>query len=431
MAKRRRRKKVIEPQQDNSLQGSQRPIGDFGSTNNQRYGLEINDNPIREPYKARQLIEMREHSYIVSSTLTYAARDVFASTDGDDRGFTIGDYLTDGETEINPQIKEVALDLFARRNWDHVVIGGNRLQRAMQNVLAYGDCFFEIGIEKEGIGRNDYGVSNSLYLPTWEMFKVQTDQGITQRYEQRRTISQTEPDYCFEPWQIINFQHNQKRIYGRSLWHTSEHQTAWNKTREATEGLAIAAKDLGYNPNVHILPEGTTKEKMKQYKDAHKRHKMSGIITDYYLYSGTQLNKIANLNPSLAPLIENVLQKRIELVPPGMPLYYYPEFARKMTGSREISQQPALNYSRIRHSWCAILAEGIKKVIDIELVLKYGLEQFYQWQKEYRGNMYVIQFPIWTVNYFDNNDESDRPYQDLEQESENSNQQSRNLWAVR
>ena len=421
--KNRNLKKKGSKAKDSSLQGSQRPIGEFDSSMRRRYDLEILENPVREPYMARQLIELREHSYIVSACLSYVQRDCFSSSDGDDRGFTIGNYLSDGETPINEQVKDIALDLFSRRNYDHMTLGGNRLQKAIAETIVYGDCFFEIGIAKEGIGRNDYGIADSLYLPTWEMFKKQDDRGVTQGYEQRRTISDSDPDYFFYPHQIIHFQHNQNRIYGRSLWHTREQLTAWSKTKDAVDDLAKAARDLGQNPNIHTLPEGTTKEKMKQYKDAHRRHSADSIITNYYLYPNTKIEKMAGANPSLTPLAENLLQKRVELIPPGFPLYYFPELSRKMTGSREISNQPALNYARIRHSWCAILAEGIKKALDVELVLKLGYDRYMELLKEYRGQMYVIQFPRWeTLAYTDSSsDESESPYEDLEQ---SSNQQS-------
>ncbi len=408
------------------LQGSQRSLATsaIGSIR-RRYDLEILENPIRDAGYARELIEMVEYCYEVRHTLSVAADDTFASSDGDDQGFTIADTLDDNETLVNPEIYAIALDLIERQeSHEKKVIGGDTLKKAIRWALAYGDCFLEVSIEKEGIGRNDYGVARSLYLPTWEMFRTEDDQGYLEGFEQRRRLSQSDPDYTFFPFQIVHFRHEPRFLYGDSLFKQSI--DSWGNLKEATANLADAARDLGINPNLHIMPEGASVAYVQDYKQHHEQESLRGMVSNYYLYSGQDVRKLANINANLTPLIESLLQWRYRMIPAGFPVWMFPGL--QTVGAREISQEPSKLYSRKRHTNCQLLTKGIKQLIDTEIILKKG----YAWWRE--NSKYRIIWSKWSLDGMikeDGDDESDATgIADLEQDNGRKNGKASRLQYV-
>jgi hypothetical protein len=381
--------KRLFPNSQPSTQGSQRSLslGLDGSIR-RRYDLEILENPIREPAKARDLIEMMQWCYEARHCLSIACGDAFASSDGDDQGWTVADTLDDNETKIHPDTYAIAIDLINRReSHEDSVIGGDKLQKALRWALGYGDCFLELGIEKEGVGRNDYGISKTLYLPTWELFRKENDQGYLEGFEQRRHLSSKDPEYFFYPPQICHFRYEESFLYGTSIFDQS--RESWEKLKEATENLANAARDVGINPNLHVMPPGATAASKEEYRQKHEQLKLQGTITDFYLYSEQEIKKLSGVNPNLQPLIDNLLEWRYRIIPPGFPVYFFPGLVT--TGAREISAEPAKRYSRMRNSWCALLTKGIKQAIDTEIVLKKGWDWFIE------NGRYRIIWAKWTV----------------------------------
>ncbi len=385
----------INRREDLSLSGSGESIAGFGGISRNKYDLELIEQPVRDSNLAKQLIDLEKNSYIVQHTLWHASRDTFASTDGDDQGFRICNTLKDGETPVNSEIKAIATDLLNRKTFDHYVIGGERLKRGLENGLCYGDAFIELSIEKEGIGKNDYCVTDSLYLPTWEMFVVSTPQGKILQYEQRRTLTSKDPKYTFYPFKIIHMCYHQYRKYGRSLWAGNETLETWKNLKNAKKALARGALELGYNPIVHKSPTFAETKERNKYIDGHEQRKAGGILTDLYVPSTMEIAKLANTNPNLKPLVDNVLHQMYSMIPAGYPTYYYPGLSVNTNSrAKEISNQPALNYSRIRHDNCAFVAKAAKQAIDLELVLKLGYEKFMELMKE---GGYRLEFPSWRV----------------------------------
>ncbi|MDJ0579036.1 hypothetical protein [Crocosphaera sp.] len=388
------------------LTGSQRSValGDFGSSRRQ-WDLEIEENPIREPHLAQELIKIENFSREVYDCLEIAAQDTFASTDGDDIGFTVAETIDDNETAVHTDIYVIAMEVIQRKqNHEKMVIGGTLLQKALKWSLIYGDAFLELAIEREGITKNDYCVSKSLYLPTWEIFRCEDDHGNLEGFEQRRYLHSTSPDNIFTPPQIVHFRHNQKYLYGKSLWLPS--LGYWAKLKEATENLAVAAREAGINPTLHIFPEGYAPNQRTQYKNNYEQRKLSGeLLTDIYLLSGMELKKLSSSNPSLTGLIDTVLQWRYHMIPSGFPIWLFPGL-QPSGGAKEISRAPDRNYARKRYGWCQLLTKGIRQVIDTEIILKMGWDFYYK--EVLKGGGYRIIWPEWQIDGMADTDESNQ-----------------------
>jgi hypothetical protein len=71
----------------------------------------------------------------------------------------------------------------------------------------------------------------------------------------------------------------------------------------------------------------------------------------------------------------------------------------RVSGGKDIAGQPALAYKRMRNDFCACLSEGIRQVIDIEIVLRLGYDK---WKKD---GKYRIIFPKWDLNIFESEDD--------------------------
>lgn len=394
--------------------GSQRPLAVVGYNAidaSRRYDLEIPDAIVRNDAmgSAREILEAYHYCYEVRHTLTLAANSAFCSTDGDDQGWTIardynfGTQATPAMEEIDQEVYDIAMDLKMRQSWPgEYVIGGKKLELALKQALGLGDSFIEWGLEREGIGRNDWGISRSLYLPVFEMFRQEDDHGYLMGFEQRAHLDDKDA-IAFSAWKIAHLRYDQDHIYGRSAWRSSIATGIWAKLKEATNNLAHAAKDLGINPNIHEFAENTNRESRDVYIKSHESAKLNGLSpTDLYPLPGMAISKLSSQNPNLQTLIDTMLEWRYKMLLPGMPFYF---FAGIMNGSaRELSAQPALQHCRLRSEWCAMLTEVITQAIDTEIKLRKG-EEF--WRT--RGRYYRIVWPTWSAQAMlngANNDES-------------------------
>lgn len=394
--------------------GSQRPLAVVGYNAidaSRRYDLEIPDAIVRNDAmgSAREILEAYHYCYEVRHTLTLAANSAFCSTDGDDQGWTIardynfGTQATPAMEDIDQEVYDIAMDLKMRQSWPgEYVIGGKKLELALKQALGLGDSFIEWGLEREGIGRNDWGISRSLYLPVFEMFRQEDDHGYLMGFEQRAHLDDKEA-IAFPAWKIAHLRYDQDHIYGRSAWRSSIATGIWAKLKEATNNLAHAAKDLGINPNIHEFAENTNRESRDVYIKSHESAKLNGLSpTDLYPLPGMAISKLSSQNPNLQTLIDTMLEWRYKMLLPGMPFYF---FAGIMNGSaRELSAQPALQHCRLRSEWCAMLTEVITQAIDTEIKLRKG-EEF--WRT--RGRYYRIVWPTWSAQAMlngANNDES-------------------------
>lgn len=362
-----------------------------------RFDLEIAEHPIRVDAYTQQIIEANEYCYEVRSTLSIMVDDALSSTDGDDQGFTVAPDFNLGSSRsldfqpINKETYQIALDVITRRqDVEDMVIGGDRLKKAARHAIGHGDSFLELGIEKEGIGRNDWCVARTLYLPKYEIFRVEDDQGYLERFEQRKMLDDKDP-VMFDPSKIVHFRYEPTYLYGNSAWKPAIALGCWQKLKEATEILAIAMKDVGMNPNIHEFESNFSQAQRERYINEMEMGKRANKPrTDFYLLPGMKLSKLSSTNPDLTTLVDNVLHWRLRMSLSGVPVYFFPGLIQP--GPREISAQPAFLYARRRNMICALLAKGIRQVIDTEIVLKKG----YEWYRE--NGQYRIIFPQWNVD---------------------------------
>ncbi|MGK7892985.1 MAG: hypothetical protein AB4372_04930 [Xenococcus sp. (in: cyanobacteria)] len=404
--------------------GSQRSLSLISASWERDYDLEINEYPVRNPQIAQKLIEMKQYCYEVKESLRIAKEDTFASSDGDDIGFTIAETTDDNETPVNPEIFKIADQVIRRKqSLDEYVIGGIKLKKALENCLIYGDSFLSIQIDLQS-----KEIIRSLFLPTWEMFRKEDDQGYLEGFDQRRYLSNNQADcVSFYPFQVIHFRLDRGFLYGNSLWNSSKNN--WKHYQESLKNIARACKDLSINPVVHSLNSSQwTQQQIDRYKAGYESQRREGeIITDLYEYSGLELRRLGGSNSSLREMIEAHLQWRYYFVPSGFPLWRYSGL-QFQSGAKEISREPSRAYSRMRYGWCQLLTKGIKQVIDTEIILKKGYE-FYE-REVLNGKSYRVIWPEWSIDGMNDNDESNQDnINDLDLEN-NENEDTMNRYQL-
>lgn len=342
------------------FRGSQRPLvqssiyhGSPQTARARNYDLEIQEFPIRDAERARSLIEMVEWCPEIGTATGWIVDDVLSSEDGDDQGIVVSQELID-HTPIDPQVYQIATDAITR------IFPVSNLEVIAKRVVNWGDAFASLALDTS---KNQ--VSGLMLLPTWEMFRVES-QGELLGFQQRRRISDEDPDYTFIPAEVVHWRYRRENLYGRSLYYESIED--WERLKRSTDALALACDAVGVNPNNHIMPEGTTPEQLQDYQSRHEQRLADGLITDYYLMPGQDIRKLSAVNPDLQALADTVLfwRKRIVMksrVPPyllGLPA----------EGARDISGQPAMAYARFINRVRMSLSEGILQVLFTDLWLK-------------------------------------------------------------
>lgn len=375
------------------LQGSNYPISQSYNYYSyyRRADFELPDVFVREERFTREIVEAFEYCYEVFHTCDLAVNGVWGSTDGDDRGFTVApDYLFPGATErspINATTYAIAMEIIDRKDENGYVLGGGKLKEALRRTLGLGECFLEIGIERDG---KNYVVSDLMYLPTYEMFRVEDIHGRIERFEQRKTIRDDDA-IKLAPGKVVHMRRNPKGKYGRSCWQPAIATGVWQGLKDAADYLAHAARDVGINPDVHEMPEGMTASQIDQYKAKQEREALEGLKTRLYTAPGGAISKLGSGNSSLQALIDNFLQWRYRMTLPGMPGYFW--MGMSDGSQRELSAQPAFQHARWRNEWCALVTEAIKQVIDLEIEIRMGKEFLLS-----PDGKYDIIWPHWNVS---------------------------------
>jgi hypothetical protein len=333
-------------------------VGAFSSASflSRRYDQEYLEIPVRDAYRARALIELRKRSE-VSTALDILVGDIFSSEDGDDLGFTIGETLNDAKTPVDPKILEIGLALIDR------TMRGTVLNTVVEEFLIYGDSFRSLMLSP------DYSqILKIKHLPPWEMFRVEDENGMVERYEQRRMLSTTDPEYEIHPAICTHWRYRQLYKYGRSLFEEIIEDS--NALEQGYFAVDKAAMAIGVNPNVHTMPEGWKKDQCDAYKISYEneRDRSGRIMTDFFVLAGGDIKKLSqSWNPDLKALIDNVMQRRMRIamrsrIPPWM-------IGLPSQGARDIAGQPALAYARFIGSIRLILTEGLREIINLELAL--------------------------------------------------------------
>jgi hypothetical protein len=362
------------------IPGQQRPLaldqlgGDDFSAIGRRYDLEISEFPVRDHLnKAKKIIEMVEYCPEIATAIDIITGDCFSSDDGDDQGFDIGETLNDDITPIDPEVKRILKRLIDE------VIGGVNLELAVERMIAYGDAFASLGVNFK-----QKKIEKILFLPTWEMFRVELNNGRLERFEQRRYLSDAN-GIEFHPIICIHWRFRRNKLYGRSLF--LECISDWENLKQSTEDLAFASRSIGVNPNLHIMPDCVDEDYRKDYKRAYEDKKRSGLVTDFYLMYGADIKKLSQINPDLKVMGDSVLMWRSRIAMRSrVPVWL---LGLPNIGAREISGQPALAYARFINKLRMNLVEGIKHICNLELALN-GIPKE-RWQ-------YRIIFPKIAVN---------------------------------
>lgn len=337
-------------------QGSMRPtskrLQSLGTRGQREYDLEVSEYPVRDAVRARELIELREYCPEVATAIDWIRDDVPSSVDGDDHGFAIPD--TDRyDNPIDDRVLGIARDC-AERVWNP-----STLEMAVDRLVSYGDFFAEQDIQLRG----NRQINGLMFLPTWEMFRVQP-QSQLERFEQRKYLTDNTP-IEFLPLKIIHGRYRRNHLYGRSLFHESLDD--WAKLRAATQDLANAARQTGTNPFLHLMPEGADREYKESYKDDHEMAMADGSISHYYLMPGHEIRQVSNIYPNLSALAEAVLLWRSRIImKSGVPPYL---LGLPAQGAKEIAGQPALAYARRINRIRQTLSECIRQTINTELAL--------------------------------------------------------------
>jgi hypothetical protein len=296
--------------------------------------------------------------------------------------------LSDG-TVVSPEVLEIAKELSEYRYGKELVLGGDFLIRAAIEALAFGDSFVELGIGKTGIGNNDWDIVSSQYLPTFSVFVEKTSSNQTVSYIQRTRVMPSEDDIQFNPVKILHFKYKSRGLYGNSIGFPSIE--TWRKFKECSVALETAARDVGITPWLHILPEDKTEQDRIDYMQRHESMSASGIITNLYLLSGSDVKKAAGTSgDSLAPLIDYWLKLRYQCIPPRVPAWIFPGLAES-TGSRDIHGQPALTYSRLIGEVRSLIGEQVRWAICLKMVLRYGYD-FY-----IANRHFDVKWPKWVL----------------------------------
>ena len=206
----------INPSSRNTL-GSQRPYNSYNYNSDTFWGrnfdYEIKEIVIRDTSKGVPLVEMFENCPEFSTPIYQIVNAMRSSVDGDDQGFGIAETLNDKKTKIDPQIKYL-LDRLIEE-----IIGGAKLEWAMNRFIAYGDAFASIVIDisKQRILR-------LLPIPTWQMFRVESNSGELKCFEQRHQLTEVLDNNSsygtvFQAGQVVHWRFRRYAIYGRSLFY--------------------------------------------------------------------------------------------------------------------------------------------------------------------------------------------------------------------
>ena len=351
--------KIFTGSKETPIQGQQRPLsawrGDDFSALARNYDLEISEVPIRNPQKARQLIEAYEFCPEIATAIDEIRDSIWSSADGDDQGFAIADTLDDNVTPVDPEVKIILQRLIDE------CIGSTVLEPSAERILAYGDAFASIGIDW-----SEMRIKKILFLPTWEIFRVEDNQGNLVCFQQRKSVSDEKNSILFHPLTVVHWRYRRQTLYGKALFY--EIVDDWNKLKLIGEYIARAARDIGINPNLHIMPGCADENYKKRYKEAYENVKRDGPITDLYLSGGADIKKLSTLNPDIKAILDaadfriNRIIRRSR-VPPWLMGY-------SNMGAREISHAPERAYARFINRRRMDISAGIRHLCNLELGLQ-------------------------------------------------------------
>lgn len=369
------------------VQGTSNGAG-FSSQFHQDYRLDIPDTPLRPVMGSleysRDLLEIMEWSPEARTALSFLSRDPFMEREGRVGSWQVGTSV-DGDTPVNDKILGISKELRTRRYGKHLVLGGLRLKNAAREALGLGDSFLQICIEKEGISRNRYCISRSLYMPPLSMFVDEDEVGGERGYHQSFADAD---DVEFNPLKILHFSYEKRRLYGESSLFQSI--PSWRKIKRTSPATEKVITQAGVAPWIHTMSQTATERDRENYRRRHQSERAEGFLSDIYLPHGASVRKAEGNVSGITETVnyeQNLLRR---MIPLGLPPYFFPGLSDSSGKERELSGQPAMLYARTIADIRAFLGDQIRWALDIEIVLTYGFDFLTQ-------NPYDIVWPKWEV----------------------------------
>jgi hypothetical protein len=366
------------------LIGSQDPILPVGRPGyRNRHLLDLPENVLRPIMMDRslslELCEFITWSPEMVTSMTILAQNIFQEETGAIGSWKIRTKNPDGtpmENPPHPNVVAIAENLRTRYNGRVPVLGGERLEEAAWCIVK-GDVFMELQIEKEGIGRNDWGISNSIYLPSFSMFINANEQGQIEEYRQQSKIEPLSDDRIWSGYdiaKILHFKHrggNQRYGVSRAFAQIDN----WRKYKSSSQRLEESASTLlGFW--LHEAPPEVGTEWRQAYRSEFEALlSESPYVTNVYLPHGADVRRTSSPTPSLTPLLAEHTLNRYGCCLPGVPIYYIPGLGVETgSGSKELSNSPALNYARLIAHTRSILGDQLRQAVALEVVLNYGYQ---------------------------------------------------------
>jgi hypothetical protein len=277
---------------------------------------------------------------------------LFANGDGDMSGYTIADTLID-ETPIDPRVSEILKALIER------AINGQALLEFADRAIFLGDAFASIVFDDK-ITR----IEKLLAIPTFEVFRVEANDGTLLQFEQRATLYDSDP-IVFNPLTMVHFRYDKDHLYGRAL--TLPILDDWRRLARGKEDLSKASRTIGVNPDVHEMPPGVDDRYRDSYSRDIERKESAGIVVRHYIRHGAKISKLSQNDPNLDAIINsNDFWRQIIVTTLGIPAYLG---GLPAIGARDVSGQPAMAYARYIGSLRSMLSAGIRQLCDLELAL--------------------------------------------------------------
>lgn len=314
--------------------------------------LEIPEIIVREtPERTnRAIVELCHHCPPVVKALRFIVDAVFGAEDGSDWSLTISPTLADNETPVDPEVKRIGEELLHR-------IGQHALKVACKRMVGYGDAFGEIVLESKDGG---YQIAALHNLPTFQMFRVVSDYGELLGYEQRLSLLDSDV-IRFSPVQVVHWRYDPVNLYGRSLFYAC--RQSWQQLKAAAAALEEGIK-TGNNPLVYKLPETWSAEQVEAFRN--EKEGLSGVLSQIFIKSPVELTRLGS-EPTLRALIDAVqLLLRTIRDQTLLPQWVWTDEQQ----ARLIAGQPALAFLRFISSLRQEMSQGIRQIIDTELVLR-------------------------------------------------------------
>lgn len=353
----------------------------FNSSNWGHFGPAIDiesefpENPTRSIEIAKKL-QTVVNNPVAGSALAITCDFALSSAEGDEFGIVVevDDRYPQRSSKRIVSIVESALSGFDLEDYWQII----------WRFLAWGDCFVNVTVEGDKL--------TPLLLPTWQIhLEVDDLTGkVTKAYQLRPGIDdkRTIDLETFYQWS-----YRKRFIYGRSIYY--EVKDTADFYQQNSEDIAISSRTAALVPTVHTMPEGTDSAYLQDYKSDHKQQLRAGPVSDIYLPFGGRVEKSFVADNQLGAMVNALNLRRLEIaVASRVPLYL---LGVEYKSAREISLQPAMTFRHHIGRVRAILASGLRRIIDPYLKSK-GFSPPYP---------YMLKFPKINLNPFD-------PDQDME-----------------